>query len=142
MDLKIKIRTTNRFSQRYFFHMLSPQLFPAAEPHSKHTCLISSLPLSEPQQNKHIAERAQHVLPSSSLKGNRTQKKDHNTGEQLLSISKLEEVNEMLRRHRHEAGVWVTGCAGVSRILPKQNTTVPTEMQGVSILFLFWVVFL
>lgn len=59
-----------------------------------------------------------------------------------MNISKFEEINEMLRRYWHETGIWITGCAGVSCILPKQNTTVSTEMQGVPVLFLYWVIFL
>lgn len=47
-----------------------------------------------------------------------------NTGEQLLNISKFEEVNEMLRRYWHETGVWVTGCAGVSCILQNEEETI------------------
>jgi len=44
-----------------------------------------------------------------------------NTGAQLLNISKLEEINEMLRRYWHETGVWITGCAGVSCILQNEG---------------------
>lgn len=44
-----------------------------------------------------------------------------NTGEQLLNISKFEEINKMLRRYWHETGVWITGCAGVSCILQNEG---------------------
>lgn len=46
----------------------------------------------------------------------------HKNGhKQLLNISKLEEINEMLRRYWHETGVWITGCAGVSCILKNEG---------------------
>lgn len=49
-------------------------------------------------------------------------------------MSELEEINEMLRRHRCEAAVRVCSCAGVPRVLPEENAAVLAEVQGVSVL--------
>lgn len=60
----------------------------------------------------------------------------------MPAVSVLEEVDEVLGRHRHEAAVGVGRGTGVSRVLPEENAAVPAEVQGIPILLLGWVVLL
>lgn len=56
--------------------------------------------------------------------------------------SEFEEVDEMLGGDGHQAAVGIVGCAGMSRILPKEDATVSAEVECVPILLLLWVVLL
>lgn len=54
---------------------------------------------------------------------------------------KLEEVDKVLRRDRHEAAVRVVGCAGVATVLPEEDATVFAEVQSVAVLLLHGIMF-
>lgn len=60
----------------------------------------------------------------------------------LARPSVLEKVDEVLRGHRREAAVRVSGRAGVARVLPEEDAAMPAEVQGVSVLLLGGVVLL
>lgn len=54
----------------------------------------------------------------------------------------LEEVDEVLWRNGYEAAVWIVGSAWMATVLPEEDVTVFTEVQGVAVLLLHWIMFL
>lgn len=57
-------------------------------------------------------------------------------------VSELKQVDKVLWRDRHEAAVWIVGCARMATVLPEEDATVFAEVQCVAILLLHWIVFL
>lgn len=91
---------------------------------------------------QHIAEEGKkHVVRGVCLQVFRWRSEGERVP-RLLPISEFEEVYEVLRRDGGEAAVRIVGRAGMSRVVPEEDATVPTELQSVPVLLFLWVVFL
>lgn len=109
---------------------LSPSLTVHNCPHI--FSVLSGSPRSKRGLHRYRQSLSLSSLVSQNTHTNYTTQKAQGTavdkGTGLSAPSELEEVNEVLRRHRSEAAVGVSCGAGVSRVLPEEDAAVAAEV--------------